>query len=69
MAGALAGLPQVEQGKTFQVSAGVGNYAGYSALAIGGSARITQNTIVKMGVSATGGSNHVLLNAGVGYSR
>jgi autotransporter adhesin len=68
MAGALAGLPQVEQGKTFQLSAGVGNYAGYSALAVGGSARITENTIVKMGISATGGSNHVLFNAGVGYS-
>ena len=68
MAGALAGLPQVEQGKTFQLSAGVGNYGGYSALAVGGSARITQNTIIKMGVSATSGGNHVLFNAGMGYS-
>jgi autotransporter adhesin len=67
MAGALAGLPQVEQGKTFQVAAGVGNYAGYSAIAIGASARLTQNTIVKVGASATDGA-HVLVNAGVGYS-
>ncbi|WP_418939857.1 YadA family autotransporter adhesin [Paraburkholderia bryophila] len=67
MAGALAGLPQVEQGKTFQVGAAVGNYSGYTALAIGGSARVTENTIVKMGVSATNGA-HLLINAGVGYS-
>jgi autotransporter adhesin len=67
MAGALAGLPQVEAGKTFQIAAGVGNYAGYSAIAVGASARITQNTIVKAGASATNGT-HVLVNAGVGYS-
>ncbi|WP_429441888.1 YadA family autotransporter adhesin [Paraburkholderia sp. GAS33] len=67
MAGALAGLPQVEQGKTFQLGAAVGSYSGYTALAIGGSARVTQNTIVKMGVSTTDGS-HMLFNAGVGYS-
>ena len=67
MAGALAGLPQVEQGKTLQISAGVGNYGGYSAIAIGASARITQNTIIKFGASATDGS-HVLVNAGIGYS-
>jgi autotransporter adhesin len=67
MAGALAGLPQVEPGKSFNLGAGVGNYGGYTALAIGGSARITDNTIIKMGVSATNGSR-VLVNAGVGYS-
>ena len=67
MAGALAGLPQVEAGKTFQVSAGAGAYANYAALAVGASARLTQNTIVKLGASATNGS-HVLVNAGLGYS-
>jgi trimeric autotransporter adhesin len=67
MAGALAGLPQVEPGKTFQIAAGAGNYAGYSAIAVGASARITQNTIIKLGASATDGA-HMLFNAGVGYS-
>jgi autotransporter adhesin len=67
MAGALAGLPQVEAGKSFQLSAGAGAYANYAALAVGASARLTQNTIVKLGASATNGS-HVLVNAGVGYS-
>nr|WP_301280510.1 YadA-like family protein [Collimonas arenae] len=66
MAGALSGLPQVEPGKIFSLGAGLGNYAGYTALAIGMSARLGQNTIVKMGVSAT--SSGTLINAGVGYS-
>ncbi|MEM5382914.1 YadA-like family protein [Paraburkholderia phymatum] len=67
MAGALAGLPQVEAGKTFQIGAGVGSYGGYAALALGASAHVTQSTVVKLGVSATGGSR-VLVNAGMGYS-
>jgi hypothetical protein len=60
-------LPQVESGKTFQLGAGIGNYASYTALAIGGSARLSNTTVVRLGASATSGS-HMLLNAGVGYS-
>lgn len=67
MAGALAGLPQVEQDKTFMLGAGVGNYAGYSALALGGSARITKNTIAKFGVSSSNGER-VMFNATLGYT-
>jgi autotransporter adhesin len=67
MAGALAGLPQVEAGKTAQIGAGVGSYAGYTALAVGGSARVTQNTVVRLGVSATT-SGRTMVNGGVGYS-
>jgi len=67
MAGALAGLPQVEAGKTFSLGAGIGSYAGYTALAIGASAYVRRDTIVKFGVSTTAGSR-TLMNAGVGYS-
>ncbi|KHK49821.1 hypothetical protein PI87_25260 [Ralstonia sp. A12] len=67
MAGALAGLPQVEPGKTAQIGAGFGSYGGYTALAIGGSARVAQNVIVRMGVSATS-AGHAMVNGGVGYS-
>jgi autotransporter adhesin len=67
MVGALAGLPQVEPGKTVLLGAGAAHYNGYSALAIGGSARLTENTIVKMGVSAATGGG-VMVNGGVGYS-
>jgi trimeric autotransporter adhesin len=67
MAGALAGMPQVDPGKTFMLGAGVGNYGGYTALAVGGSARVTQNTIVKFGVSTVSGER-VMLNTSIGYS-
>jgi len=67
MAGALAGLPQVDYGKTFALTAGIGSYAGYTALAIGASARVNQSTVIKFGVSTTSGTR-TLVNAGVGYS-
>ena len=67
MAGALAALPQVEPGKTFSLGAGLGNYASYTALALGASARVAPDTIVKMGISTTSGKRS-LINAGVGHS-
>nr|WP_329956648.1 YadA-like family protein [Collimonas humicola] len=67
MAGALAGLPQVDYGKTFALGAGIGSYAGYTALAIGASARVNPSTVIKFGVSTTSGTR-TLINAGVGYS-
>ncbi|WP_232833651.1 YadA family autotransporter adhesin [Paraburkholderia kururiensis] len=67
MAGALAGLPQVEPGKSFTMGAGIGTYGGYTALAVGGSMRFTPNVIAKMGFSTTNGSR-MMFNAGFGYS-
>ena len=68
MAGALAALPQVDPGKTFSISAGVGNYGGYSALSIGASARLYESVVVRFGVSTTTGGSRLLINAGIGYS-
>lgn len=67
MVGALAGLPQVPSDKGVQLGAGISNYAGYVALAIGGSARVTENSILKFGASTSGGSR-VMFNAAMGYS-
>jgi autotransporter adhesin len=67
MAGALAALPQVEADKTFSLGAGIGSYAGYTALAIGASAHVRRDTVAKFGISTISGS-HTLINAGVGYS-
>ena len=64
---ALASIPQVEQGKTFSLGAGVGSYNGYQAIAIGGSGRITQNTIVKASV-ATSAHGKPTFGAGISYS-
>jgi autotransporter adhesin len=67
IAGALAGLPQVESGKTVSLGAGFSNYSGYTAVAIGGSARLTQSTVVKLGVGTVNGSR-MMINGGIGYS-
>ncbi|WP_367873676.1 YadA-like family protein [Trinickia violacea] len=49
------------------MGASVDNYGGFAALAIGGSARISDSTIIKMGVRTASGL-HMLINVGVGYS-
>uniref|UniRef100_UPI000A9EFEB7 YadA family autotransporter adhesin n=1 Tax=Frateuria defendens TaxID=2219559 RepID=UPI000A9EFEB7 len=69
MSAAMLGIPPVDDGKRFNVGAGVGSYAGYSAMAVGMGARFNGGTVMKMGVSTTSGSgNHVLVSVGVGHS-
>ncbi|HDR9511023.1 TPA: YadA-like family protein [Burkholderia cepacia] len=63
---ALAMIPEVDQGKTLAVGVGWGHYQGYSAGAIGISARITQNLKLKGGVS-TSGSGGTTMGAGISY--
>ncbi len=53
---ALTMIPDVDQGKTIAVGVGTGNYKGYQAVALGASARITQNIKVKLGGSVGSGS-------------
>jgi hypothetical protein len=48
---AMANIPQVDQDKTFAVGAGVGNFMGKSALAIGATYRFTRNGVIKGSVS------------------
>lgn len=48
---AQANIPQVIQGQTFSIGAGVGGYAGENAVAVGMSARVSQSVIVKASVS------------------
>jgi len=64
---ALAGIPQVDSNKTFSLGAGVGTYSGESAIAIGISARYTNNMIAKAAISSTSGGKAVG-SAGVGFS-
>ncbi|AIF47610.1 hypothetical protein HY57_10205 [Dyella japonica A8] len=70
MAGAFAAIPQVEKNDRFNVGAGIGNYVGKTALAVGFGARVNEHTQLRFGLSsATGGGNqHLMLNAGVGFS-
>jgi len=62
---ALSMIPDVDPGKTLSVGIGTGGYEGYAAVAIGFTARITQNLKVKGGVSMT--DVGTVYGAGVGY--
>ena len=64
---ALAGIPQVDPSKTFSLGAGLGTYSGESAIAIGISARYTNNMIAKAAISSTSGGKAVG-SAGFGFS-
>ena len=63
---AMANIPQVLEHQTFAVGAGVGNTDGESALAVGFSARASQNTVIKASVSNDTQHNFVV-GAGVSY--
>uniref|UniRef100_A0A1I9YM93 Hemagglutinin n=1 Tax=Paraburkholderia sprentiae WSM5005 TaxID=754502 RepID=A0A1I9YM93_9BURK len=62
---ALTMIPEVDPGKTLSVGIGSGNYKGYSAVAIGFTARITDNLKLKGGVSTS--SSGTVYGAGIGY--
>lgn len=62
---AMANIPQVIQGQTFSIGAGVGTADSQQALAVGFSARATENTVVKASVSNDSQHNFV---AGAGLS-
>jgi len=49
-AAALVGIPQVEQGKNWNIGLGVGGVESETAVAIGGSARLGKDLILKGGV-------------------
>jgi peptidoglycan hydrolase CwlO-like protein len=61
---AQANIPQVIQGQTFSVGAGMGGYEGENAVAVGMSARVSQSVIVKASVSDDT-QQHVGYGAGV----
>jgi autotransporter adhesin len=61
---ALTMIPEVDQGKTLSFGIGAGTYKGYQAVALGGTARITDNIKVKAGVGLSAGGT----TAGVGAS-
>lgn len=63
---AMANIPQVIQGQTFAVGAGVGTTDNESAVAVGFSARATEHVIVKASVSDNSQHNFVL-GGGVSY--
>ena len=61
---ALTMIPGVDVGKTLSIGAGVANYKGYTAAALGGEARVSENWKVRAGVGLSSSGNTV----GVGAS-
>ncbi|MCC8397571.1 YadA-like family protein [Paraburkholderia sp. MMS20-SJTR3] len=61
---ALTMIPDVDRDKTLSLGIGAGTYKGYQALAIGGTARITQNIKMRAGLGYSSGGT----TAGVGAS-
>ncbi|WP_157737644.1 YadA-like family protein [Kosakonia cowanii] len=63
---ALAGLPQVNANQTFMVSAAAGTFKEATAIAVGGSATVTEHVVMKFGVSDSS-ENDLAANVGIGY--
>nr|WP_325072373.1 YadA-like family protein [Paraburkholderia acidisoli] len=63
---ALTMIPDVDQGKTIAVGVGTANYQGYQAVALGASARITQNIKVKVGGGYSSGGG-ATVGGGMSY--
>lgn len=62
---AMANIPQVTEYQTFSVGAGAGTHDGENALAVGFSARVSQNTVTKASIATDTQSG---FTAGVGVS-
>ena len=62
---AMANIPQVTEYQTFSIGAGAGTHDGENALAVGFSARVSQNTVTKASVATDTQSG---FTAGVGVS-
>ncbi|GAB6848348.1 hypothetical protein JCM10599A_21520 [Paraburkholderia kururiensis] len=62
---ALTMIPEVDRGKTLAIGIGTGSYQGYSAAALGFSARIANNLKIKGGVN--GGAGGYSYGAGASY--
>ncbi|MGL5219652.1 MAG: YadA C-terminal domain-containing protein, partial [Plesiomonas shigelloides] len=63
---AIASLPQVTEYQTVAISAGVGYHRDASALAVGVSARLSDNVVSKVGLSYDS-TNEASIGAGIGW--
>jgi hypothetical protein len=63
---AMASIPQPAPGKRFTVGVGYGNFEGANAFAVGGRAKITENTSATAAIGLTDGSPTT--GIGIGYS-
>lgn len=67
--GAALNIPQLDQNKAFNLGVGVGGYDGEVGWAIGGSARISKDGIIRASVAAAGGGgSKAVWGVGGGWS-
>ena len=69
---AMTNIPQVEQYKKFALGIGLGHYDGTTAMAVGASARLSENAVIKASISngISGGSSRksTVYGVGAGFS-
>jgi hypothetical protein len=69
---AMTNVPHVEQNKKFALGIGIGHYDGMTSMAVGASARLSENAIIKASVSngVSGGSTRksTVYGVGAGFS-
>jgi hypothetical protein len=69
IAASMATIPQVEQDKTFSLGAGTGYYGDETGIAIGGSVRLSPNTVMKAAASFSPTEfDNAAFSAGFAYS-
>ena len=65
----MANIPGVDQNKSASLGVGLGRFQGQTALAIGGSYRISPSGVLKASVSTTAGSSKTTAyGVGAGFS-
>jgi autotransporter adhesin len=60
---ALTMIPEVDKGKTLSLGIGTAGFRGYQAVAIGGTARVTENIKVKAGIGMSSAGDTVGVGA------
>ena len=63
---AIAGIPALPQGKSFNIGAGFGNYIGQSGVAIGGNVRLNDVLVLKAAVGYA--NSNATTSVGIGYA-
>lgn len=66
MASAFSSIPQVDLDKKYMLGAGVGHFNSETALAVGGSVRLSKNCALRTGVALS--DNKAAIQAGIGFS-
>ena len=65
---AMLHIPQVDESKEAAIGVGLGYFKGQTALAVGGSFRVSPSTVVKASIGGDSGADAWTAGVGVGMS-